>query len=91
MENSVLKLIDEIKAELRMEIMGDINNLIESKVKLRKEFYSLKEVSHITGLTVNAIKGRYRRKTLKVAYEGVTPLIPTNEVERLLQKLKLQN
>lgn len=91
MENSVLKLIDEIKTELMMEIMGDLNNLIESKTKLRKEFYSLKEVSYITGLSVHAIKGRYRRKTLKVAYEGGTPLIPTEEVERLVNKLKLQN
>ena len=30
MENSVLKLIDEIKTELMMELIGDVNDLIES-------------------------------------------------------------
>ena len=91
MENSILILIEKIKAGLMMELMDNVKDLIESNITLRKEFYSLKEVSEVTGLSINAIKGRYRRGTLKVVYEGTTPLIPTAEVERLIKKLKLQN
>jgi len=91
MKNSILILVEKIKDELMSELMDNVKDLIESKVRIRKQFYSLKEVSYLTGLTINAIKGRYRRGTLKVVYEGTTPLIPTPEVERLIKKLKLQN
>jgi hypothetical protein len=69
---------DELKKEL------------EIKQLPTKLFYSLKEVSHVTGLTVRAIKERYRRGTLQVVYEGTTPLIPAESLDELIEKLRKQ-
>jgi hypothetical protein len=91
MKSSISELIEVIKEELMLEITRDLISIVEERMKPKKAFYSLKEVSFITGLSVHAIKGRYRRKTLKVSYEGGTPLIPADEVDRILQKLKIQN
>jgi hypothetical protein len=74
MEESIQKRFDEMEIQKPQE----------------KQFYSLKEMSYITGLSVNAIKGRYRRQTLIVVYEGQTPLIPSDEVKRILFKLERQ-
>lgn len=69
---------DELKRELNAQQLPT------------KLFYSLKEVSHITGLTVRAIKERYRRGTLQVVYDGTTPLIPTESLDELVEKLRKQ-
>ncbi len=55
-----------------------------------KEYYSVKEFGEMFGLSKNAVKGRYRRGTLEVCYDGLTPLIPKAEVDRFKQKLKNQ-
>ncbi len=82
--------LNALKTEFTKQIVMNIREEIEEKLKLKKEYYSLKEVSFITGLAVGAIKGRYRRGSLKVVYDGITPLIPACEVERLLMRLKKQ-
>jgi hypothetical protein len=69
---------DELKRELNAQQLPT------------KLFYNLKEVSHITGLTVRAIKERYRRGTLQVVYDGTTPLIPTESLDELVEKLRKQ-
>ena len=73
---------EDWKDELKKELKG---NQLPTKL-----FYSLKEVSHITGLSVRAIKERYRRGTLQVVYDGTTPLIPAESLNELVEKLNRQ-
>ena len=73
---------DDWKEEIKREL--------EAQQLPKKLFYSLKEVSHITGLTERAIKGRYNRKTLQVVYDGTTPLIPAESLDELIEKLRKQ-
>jgi hypothetical protein len=73
---------EDWKVEMKRELEG-----AQLPTKL---FYSLKEVSHITGLSVRAIKERYRRGTLQVVYDGTTPLIPAESLNELVEKLNRQ-
>jgi hypothetical protein len=73
---------EDWKDELKRELQA---NQLPTKL-----FYNLKEVSHITGLSVRAIKERYRRGTLQVVYDGTTPLIPTESLDELIEKLRKQ-
>jgi hypothetical protein len=89
LENAFLALMaflqdfnEDWKDELKRELKG---NQMPTKL-----FYSLKEVSHITGLSVRAIKERYRRGTLQVVYDGTTPLIPAESLNELVEKLNRQ-
>jgi hypothetical protein len=74
----------------KLEIKQELINEFDSKKLPVKLFYSLKETSFITGLSVRAIKERYRRGTLEVVYDGVTPLIPADSLNELLEKLNRQ-
>jgi hypothetical protein len=89
MKKTFLELLDELKDEIIREILGVIR--IEFSRPMKKEFYSLAEVSEITGLPISSIKGRYRRGTIHRVYSGNKPLIPATEVEKLLHKLNLQS
>jgi hypothetical protein len=73
---------DDWKDELKRELEG---NQMPTKL-----FYSLKEVTHITGLSIRAVKERYRRGTLQVVYDGTTPLIPVESLNELVEKLNRQ-
>ncbi len=77
---------DDFKMEFRKELLFDL----ESKILPPKLFYNLKEVSHMTGLTIRAIKERYRRGTLQVVYDNTTPLIPADSLNELVEKLNRQ-
>jgi hypothetical protein len=79
----------EVKDEILNELKADFTQLKESR-GVSKLYYSIKEVSELTGLTFNAVKGRQRRGTLKVVYEGQTPLIPSDEVNKLVARLDRQ-
>jgi hypothetical protein len=89
MKKSFIVLLEELKNEIIHEILGILR--IEFSRPMKKEFYSLEEVSEITGLTKTSIKGRYRRGTIERVYSGNKPLIPAKEVEKLLHKLNLQS
>ena len=89
MKKTFLELLDELKNEIICEVIGIIRREFSKPTK--KEFYSLEEVSVITGLTKSSIKGRYRRGTIERVYSGNKPLIPAKEVEKLLHKLNLQS
>lgn len=89
MKKTFLELLDELKDEIIREILGVLR--IEFSRPMKKEFYSLEEVSEITGLPISSIKGRYRRGTIQRVYSGNKPLIPATEVEKLLHKLNLQS
>ena len=78
-------LLEELKNQIVKEVLFQLRNEIQSPNK--KLFYSLAEVSEITGLTKISIKGRYRRGTLKVVYSGIKPLIPASELEIFLNRL----
>jgi hypothetical protein len=78
-------LLEELKNQIVKEVLFQLRNEIQSPNK--KLFYSLAEVSEITGLTKISIKGRYRRGTLKVVYSGNKPLIPASELEIFLNRL----
>lgn len=75
---------EEIKEEIKNEILNEINN------DNKKLYYSIKETSQILGLSFNAVKGRQRRNNIEVVYEGTTPLVPADEINRLLNKLESQ-
>jgi hypothetical protein len=49
MKKSFVALLDELKDEIIREILGVLR--IEFSRPMKKEFYSLEEVSEITGLT----------------------------------------
>ena len=63
MKISFVALLDELKDEIIREILGVLR--IEFSRPMKKEFYSLEEVSEITGLSKSSIKGRYRRGTIE--------------------------
>jgi len=90
MNEMMTKLLNAMKSEIINEIMEKVINHFEGLMANNKEFYTLKEVSHITGLTERQIKNRYRNGTIKHIYDGGTPLIPSIELEKLLNKLKKQ-
>ena len=83
-------LLPLFERAIRTAVEEELKRREKEEFKVEKLYYSLKEVSMITGLTVLAIKGRYRRGTLGVVRSGQTPLIPADEVERLLLKLDEQ-
>lgn len=93
MEKIIQKAVQLLITHITKEVIANINNeltIIREQTEVKKEYYSYKELSQITGLSINAIKGRRRRGTLKVVYNGITPLISCEEVQRLLNKLKQQ-
>jgi hypothetical protein len=89
MKNSFVALLEELKNEIIYEVLNILRREISRPTK--KEFYSLEEVSEITGLTKSSIKGRYRRGTIERVYSGNKPLIPAKEVEKLIFKLNQQS
>lgn len=54
---------------------------------ITKEFYNLNELSYITGLSPLALKGRRKRKQIKMLNDGNDVLISKKEVDRFLRKL----
>ena len=86
---SIRNASEELKNEIIYEVLGVIRREFSKPTK--KEFYSLEEVSVITGLTKSSIKGRYRRGTIERVYSGNKPLIPAKEVEKLIFKLNQQS
>ena len=88
--NAFMTFLQDFSEEFKEDIKSELMIELDSKVLPPKLFYSLKEVSHITGLSVRAIKGRYGRGTLDVVYEATTPLIPATEVSMLVDKLNRQ-
>lgn len=85
MKNLLESLLEELKNQIVKEVLFQLRNEIQSPNK--KMFYSLAEVSEITGLTKLSIKGRYKRGTLKVVYSSNRPLIPASELELFLNRL----
>ena len=88
--SAFLAFLQEFNDDFKMEIRNELILEWESRVLPQKLFYNLKEVSHITGLSIRAIKERYRRGTLQVVYDGVTPLIPADSLNELVEKLNRQ-
>ena len=88
--DAFIAFFEAFKEEVKDEVMNEVERALIDRYSVKKEYYSLKEVAHLTGLSVHAIKGRYRRSALAVVYEGQTPLIPADEVGRLLAKLERQ-
>jgi hypothetical protein len=89
MKNSLIELLDELKSEIIFEVISVIRN--EFTKPSKKEFYSLKEVSEITGLPISSIKRKYRSGSIKRVYSGNRPLIPSQELEKLICNLNLQS
>ncbi|MBI3136037.1 MAG: hypothetical protein HYZ14_15275 [Bacteroidetes bacterium] len=86
--SSFLRSLEEMvdrRVEEKLNRMASPQKLNEGK-----EYYSLKEVSHITGITFLGLKGRQKRGTLKCVNEGNTVLVPKNELERILKLLSRQ-
>lgn len=92
LKHMLIALFEKLKEEIKQELLEEIKTIIASNNNsdIPKEFYSYKELSRATGLTIGAIKGRRRRGTIKVVYEGTTPLLPKAEFERLIANLKKQ-
>lgn len=57
---------------------------------MEKQFYHIRELSALTGLSVLALKGRRKRGGLVAINIGNEILVPTAEVERFLKYLKSQ-
>ena len=57
------------------------NNYVE------KLYYYIKDVSVIKGLTLDTLKGRRKRGTIKYIKEGCVSLMPKDDLAELLKKL----
>lgn len=90
MIEAMLTFFAEFQLNSQVNIKQEVVAELEAKMLPTKLFYSLKEVSHITGLSIRAIKERYRRGTLQVVYDNVTPLIPADSLNELVEKLNRQ-
>ncbi len=91
-EENLEMFIDLFRSIIKEYTNEAIEDYVDKHVKDRnnKEYYSIKEFGEMFGLSKNAVKGRYRRGTLEVYYDGTTPLIHRDEVERFKQKLQRQ-
>lgn len=90
MNDSIIKLITELKAEIANEVIQHIISHLEIQNAVKKEFYTLEEVSSITGLSIRQIKYRYKSGKMNPVYDGTQPLIPTLELDRYLNRLRNQ-
>lgn len=52
-----------------------------------KQYYTIQELSVITGISVLGLKGRRKRGQIRMINEGNEILIPVTEVNRYLKKL----
>jgi len=90
MNDTIVKLINELKLEIANEVIQHIISHLEVKNNVAKEFYTLEEVSSITGLSIRQIKYRYKSGKMNPVYDGTQPLIPTVELDRYLNRLRVQ-
>lgn len=90
MNDTIIKLITELKAEIANEVIQHIISQLEVKNNVAKEFYTLEEVSNITGLSIRQIKYRYKNGKINPVYDGTKPLIPTLELDKYLNRLRNQ-
>jgi predicted ATP-binding protein involved in virulence len=73
-----------------MKTDSEFKEAVRSVLKLeviQKQYYNLNELSNITGLSPLSLKGRRKRKQIKMLNDGNEILITTKEVERFLRKL----
>ena len=89
MKNTLIELLEELKNEIINEILVILKREISSPNK--KEFYSVDEVSEITGLPKSNIKRKYQNGIIERVYSGNKPLIAAKELEKLIYILNLQS
>ena len=89
MKNTLIELLEVLKNEIINEILVILKREISSPNK--KEFYSVDEVSEITGLPKSNIKTKYQNGIIERVYSGNKPLIPAKELEKLIYILNLQS
>lgn len=82
----VKDLIKQELKEFRKQLFTDLSEIKPPE----KKWYSIKEVSHITGLTHNALKGRHKLKTLNFVREGNVLLMNVVDLSLLLDTLEQQ-
>jgi hypothetical protein len=90
MNDTIVKLINELKSEIANEVIQHITSHLEIQNAVKKEFYTLEEVSVITGQNKRKIKYRYKNGQMKPVYDGTTPLIPKLELDKYLNRLRSQ-
>lgn len=90
MNDRIINLINELKTEIANEVIQHIISHLEVKNNVAKEFYTLEEVSRITGLSKRQLKYRYKNGKMNPVYDGTQPLIPTLELDRYLNRLRVQ-
>ena len=89
-ENLFSMFMKHMEDLIEQRVNEKLKVFVQKTTEAPKAFYSLKEVSHLTGITFLGLKGRQKRGTLKCVNEGNVVLVPKSEVERLLDKLKRQ-
>lgn len=74
------KTIDEL-------LINELKILVETKIVeanvIDKRYYSVDEVSFLTGLAASGIISRIKRKEIKATKPGRSYMIPLSEVRRL--------
>lgn len=74
------KTIDEL-------LINELKILVETKIAeanvIDKRYYSVDEVSFLTGLAASGIISRIKRKEIKATKPGRSYMIPLSEVRRL--------
>lgn len=92
MEPKFDNLLDLFKAHIDTQIAQQVEIKFNERMnaETNKEYYHVKEISQITGLTVDAIKGRRKRGTLELVNDGNVLLMHKDELSRILKKLDCQ-
>ena len=80
-------LIATLAVEIKKQLIHELNGRQSTTLNAVKQYYSLKEVVEITGLSVLALKGRRRRGSIKLINEGNCILMSKDELNKLLEKL----
>jgi hypothetical protein len=80
-------LIEELTKTIIEEVKKDLFDMVKglNTSVLKKQYYNLKELEQITGITHRALKARIKRGTLQAKRDGNIYLIPADEVKRVFE------
>lgn len=83
--DAFLQFITDLQDEV-IELREMIELLNDDKAT-GKLFYTFKELTELTGLTHNMLKGRVNRGTLEASKDGNVYLVSVDEVNRFVAKI----
>ena len=92
MEANFDNLLDLFKQHIDQQVAKQVEEKFNQRMnaEVEKEYYHIKEVKQITGISVDALKGRRKRGNLELVNDGNVLLMHKDELNRILHKLNQQ-